>query len=40
MPSYRPFVVRIGQPEDGFYPLTAEFQGLQAHADIPAGAHG
>ena len=35
MPSYRPFVVRIGQPEDGSYPLTAEFQGLQAHADIP-----
>ena len=36
MPSYRPFVVRIGQPEGDTYPLTAEFQGLQAHAGIPA----
>lgn len=40
MSSYRPFVVRIagriGQPEGDSYPLTAEFQGLQAHAAIPA----
>lgn len=35
MATYRPFLIRIGQPVDGAYPLTAEFQGLQATASIP-----
>ncbi len=35
MATYRPFLIRIDQPVDGAYPLTAEFQGLQAHSSIP-----
>lgn len=35
MATYRPFVIRIEQPVDGSYPVTAEFQGMQANASIP-----
>ena len=35
MAIYRPFLLRIDQPVDGAYPLTAEFQGLRAQASIP-----
>lgn len=35
MATYRPFVIRIEQPVDGSYPVTAEFQGMQASACIP-----